>query len=73
MGKIETVGGHYSHVLIWRAFRAARIAVPRFLVTSGFRRLQESKVQALGIGKLLTGIYVDAIDEPRPRGKQRIE
>jgi FMN phosphatase YigB (HAD superfamily) len=48
------------------------LPVARFLVTSGFRRLQESKVQALGIGKLLTGVHVDAIDEPGPRGKQRI-
>ncbi len=48
------------------------LAVALFLVTSGFRRLQESKVRALGIGKLFTGVHVDAIDEPGPRGKQRI-
>jgi len=43
-----------------------------FLVTSGFRRLQESKIRALGIASLFTAIYVDAIDEPAHRGKQRI-
>ena len=44
----------------------------RFLVTSGFRRLQESKIRALGIAPLFTAIFVDAIDQPGHRGKQRI-
>jgi len=44
----------------------------RFLVTSGFRRLQESKVRALGIAPLFTAIYIDAIDQPGHRGKLRI-
>jgi FMN phosphatase YigB (HAD superfamily) len=44
----------------------------RFLVTSGFRRLQESKIRALGIVPLFTAIHVDAIDEPGHRGKQNI-
>ena len=43
-----------------------------FLVTSGFRRLQESKIRALGIGPLFAGIYVDAIDEPDHLGKSRL-
>jgi len=43
-----------------------------FLVTSGFRRLQESKIRALGIAPLFTAIYVDAIDQPGYRGKQKI-
>jgi putative hydrolase of the HAD superfamily len=43
-----------------------------FLVTSGFRRLQESKIRALGIAPLFTTIHVDAIDEPGLRGKQKI-
>jgi FMN phosphatase YigB (HAD superfamily) len=36
----------------------------KYLVTSGFRRLQESKVDMLGIRPLLDGILIDAIDEP---------
>jgi putative hydrolase of the HAD superfamily len=44
----------------------------RFLVTSGFRRLQESKIEALGIAPLFEAIFVDAIDEPGPKGKERI-
>ena len=33
-------------------------------IDSGFRRLQESKVKALGIEHLFTAIHIDAIDEP---------
>jgi FMN phosphatase YigB (HAD superfamily) len=40
-----------------------------FLVTSGFRRLQESKVKALGIAHLLAELHIDAIDRPGPKGK----
>jgi len=40
-----------------------------FLVTSGFRRLQESKVKALGIAHLLTELHIDAIDDSAPKGK----
>jgi FMN phosphatase YigB (HAD superfamily) len=40
-----------------------------FLVTSGFRRLQESKVKALGIAHLFTAIHIDAIDEGICGGK----
>jgi putative hydrolase of the HAD superfamily len=43
-----------------------------FLVTSGFRRLQGSKINALGIRPLFTEIRIDAIDEPEPKGKLRI-
>jgi putative hydrolase of the HAD superfamily len=46
--------------------------VQRFLVTSGFRRLQESKVRALGIAHLFAEIHIDAIDEPDRKGKLRI-
>lgn len=49
----------------------AELPVLRFLVTSGFRRLQESKVKALGFERLFTAIYVDAIDERDRKGKQR--
>lgn len=44
--------------------------VQRFLVTSGFRRLQESKIRALGIRDRFTDVFVDAIDEPNRKGKQ---
>lgn len=42
----------------------------RFLVTSGFRRLQESKIKALGLKRLFAACFVDAIDEPNRKGKQ---
>ena len=48
------------------------LPVARFLVTSGFRRLQESKIRALRISPLFAAIHVDAIDEPVCRGKQAI-
>ena len=50
----------------------SELPVLRFLVTSGFRRLQESKIRALGIAPLFTAIHVDAIDQPGNRGKQRM-
>jgi putative hydrolase of the HAD superfamily len=43
-----------------------------FLVTSGFRRLQESKVRALGLAPLFERIYIDAIDEPDRKGKETL-
>lgn len=48
----------------------SELPVQRFLVTSGFRRLQESKIKALRLGQTFTAIYVDAIDEPDRIGKQ---
>ena len=70
------------------AFRGIEVTVPmhgygdldllrhlgdqRFLVTSGFRRLQESKVRALGIASLFAEVVVDAIDEPDHPGKEAI-
>ena len=77
----------------WEAFRRIEVRAPmrgygdltllptlgeeRFLVTSGFRRLQESKVRALGIeasfdAVVVDAIVVDALDEPGRRGKERI-
>jgi FMN phosphatase YigB (HAD superfamily) len=50
----------------------ADLPVLRFLVTSGYRRLQESKIKALGIRNLFSAIYIDAIDEPGRNGKQQI-
>ena len=48
----------------------AELPMQRFLVTSGFRRLQESKIKALKLASLFTAVYVDAIDEPNRLGKQ---
>jgi putative hydrolase of the HAD superfamily len=50
----------------------AALRVERVLVTSGFRRLQESKIRALNVAKHFMDIHVDAIDEPERLGKQRI-
>jgi putative hydrolase of the HAD superfamily len=41
----------------------------RFLVTSGFRRLQESKIRALQLLPQFTAVYIDAIDEHDRLGK----
>ena len=43
----------------------SELSAKRFLVTSGFRRLQESKIKALQLTPLFTAVYVDAIDEDR--------
>jgi FMN phosphatase YigB (HAD superfamily) len=48
----------------------SELPVQRFLVTTGFRRLQESKIRALKLRSLFTAICVDAIDEPGRIGKQ---
>ena len=48
----------------------SRLPVQRFLVTSGFRRLQESKIRALGLEPKFDAIFVDAIDEPQRKGKE---
>ncbi len=50
----------------------AEIPAMRFLVTTGFRRLQESKIRALGFAHLFQAVVVDAIDEPDRKGKQGI-
>jgi putative hydrolase of the HAD superfamily len=41
-----------------------------YLVTSGFRRLQESKIRALRFEHLFNGVFVDAIDEEDRKGKE---
>ena len=50
----------------------AELPARLFLVTSGFRRLQQSKIKALGIQSLFEAIYIDAIDETDRKGKQAI-
>jgi FMN phosphatase YigB (HAD superfamily) len=49
----------------------AEFSADLFLVTSGFRRLQESKVRALGLHHVFTEILIDAIEES-PKGKLRL-
>ena len=50
-----------------------RIPLRRYLVTSGFRRLQDSKIDALGIRPWFEQVVIDAIDDPsRARGKEAI-
>lgn len=72
----------------WRAYREVEVREPmrgygdldvlprlgelRFLVTSGFRRLQESKVRALGISSHFAAVVIDAVDDGGRRGKERI-
>lgn len=72
----------------WEAFRKIEVRAPmrgygdldvlpslgetRFLVTSGFRRLQESKVRALGIAPLFREVVVDAVDDPNRSGKEGV-
>lgn len=47
------------------------IPLRRYLVTSGFRRLQTSKIRALGIGPWFERVDIDAIDEgDGPHGKR---
>ena len=48
------------------------LPVQRFLVTSGFRRLQESKVRALDFADWFAAIHIDAIDEVERKGKYGI-
>jgi FMN phosphatase YigB (HAD superfamily) len=50
----------------------ATLSALLFLVTSGFRRLQESKVDALCIKERFERVYIDAIDEPDRKGKEGI-
>lgn len=50
-----------------------RIPLRRYLVTSGFRRLQDSKIDALGIRPWFEQVVIDAIDDPSGhQGKQAI-
>ena len=59
----------YGDLDALRDLKAAPLLLQLFLVTSGFRRLQQSKVKALGLDQLLTGLHIDAIDESGPKGK----
>jgi FMN phosphatase YigB (HAD superfamily) len=48
----------------------ADLPVKLFLVTSGFRKLQDSKIDALGLKSYFEALYVDAIDESDRKGKE---
>jgi putative hydrolase of the HAD superfamily len=50
----------------------AELPAPLFLVTTGFRRLQASKIRALGINHLFSETHIDALDEAGRRGKRLI-
>lgn len=45
-------------------------AAQNFLVTSGFSRLQQSKITALGFEDQFDGIYIDAVDHDIKYGKK---
>lgn len=47
-----------------------RLPATLFLVTSGFRRLQQSKIAALGIEDVFREVHIDVIDEPGRVGKR---
>jgi len=72
----------------WQAYEKLEVTVPiegypdlvvlthlpveRYLVTSGFRKLQESKILALHLSDLFRAIMVDAIDAKVRKGKEKI-
>jgi putative hydrolase of the HAD superfamily len=47
-----------------------QLSLRRFLLTTGFRRLQESKLRQLGLTSLFEAVFVDALDPPGPCGKR---
>jgi FMN phosphatase YigB (HAD superfamily) len=49
-----------------------QLSLRRFLLTTGFRRLQVSKLNQLGLASLFTTVYVDALDPPGPVGKRAL-
>jgi HAD superfamily hydrolase (TIGR01509 family) len=51
-----------------------QLRVRRFLVTTGYRQFQESKLVALGIGDLFDRVYIDAVDDGSlaPKGKTAV-
>lgn len=50
----------------------AHLPAKLFIVTAGFRRMQESKIDALGFRAMFAGVYIDAIDEPGHKGKREL-
>ena len=49
-----------------------QLPLRRFLVTTGFRRLQESKLRQLGLTSLFVAVYVDDLQPPGPIGKRAL-
>ena len=49
-----------------------QLSLRRLLLTTGFRRLQESKVRQLGQMSLFAAVYIDALDPPGPVGKRAV-
>lgn len=49
-----------------------QLSLRRFLLTTGFRRLQESKLRHLGLTALFVAVYIDALDPPGPVGKRAL-
>ena len=47
-----------------------RLPVRRFLVTTGYRRFQKSKIAALGIASHFESVYIDALDDVARSGKE---
>jgi FMN phosphatase YigB (HAD superfamily) len=47
-----------------------QLSLRRFLLTTGFRRLQESKVRELGLAPFFEAVHIDALDPPGPLGKR---
>lgn len=48
----------------------ANMPTENMLVTSGFRCLQQSKIDALGIADYFSAIYIDALDDDKRLGKK---
>ena len=48
------------------------LGLTKLLLTTGFRRMQESKIAALDIAHLFDAIYIDALDQGEGPGKQRL-
>src|SRR3989338_442541 len=48
-----------------------KLPVKKFLVTSGYRNFQNSKIERLGIKSLFDQVIIDEMDEPSARKKKR--
>ena len=48
------------------------LRLTRLLLTTGFRRMQESKIVALQIAQLFDGIYIDALDDGGEPNKPKL-
>jgi putative hydrolase of the HAD superfamily len=46
------------------------LELSRFLLTSGFRRMQESKIAALGLAPFFDAVFIDVLDDGATAGKR---